>query len=595
MKNTAQPGKNTSKKGFDLVKDYFLNSNEKLYAWLLLGGIVVCIVGFVALLFALSWWNATFWAVLAAKEMIPFLICMGQFTLLLASLVTAYVLNDYFIGQLSISWRTWFSNELINKLFYAENNYLDLERFSAEIDNIAQRIQDDVQTFVDLTLRLGADFLKSALSLGAFTGTLWLIGGSLSFIVLGLNIVIPGYLIWLSLIIAVAATAITHFIGKSLPEINKNAERAEANFRQSLADLHDEAENIAIENAGNYFKKSLEYQIQSINRISYQKLNTQTKLATFKSFYMQISDVLPYILAAPLYFSGLIELGVLMQVGTSFGQVSSALSWFVNAYENLAFYKTSIERITELQESFKKDGLIANSKSITRKVRDKESIKISHLHIMPPQASNTTAMMRNLNLKLNSGEHILIQGPSGLGKSTLFKAISGTWVYGSGKISIPARKLLYFLPQKPVLPYDTLRAVLAYPEPVSNYTEAQFIAVLRKVGGMDDFISKLDETCTWSNILSGGQKQRISFARVLLKKPDWIFLDEATASLDEESEEHVYQIVKELKNTTIVSIAHRSTVAKHHSRIVFFSLNPEKEIEVNEQRMPCILSNCSTP
>ena len=139
------------------------------------------------------------------------------------------------------------------------------------------------------------------------------------------------------------------------------------------------------------------------------------------------------------------------------------------------------------------------------------------------------------------------------------------------------------MPQKPTLPHDTLMGVLAYPESADTYTEEQYIMVLRVVGRMDDFIPKLHEKHHWSKELSGGQQQRVSFARALLKKPDWLFLDEATSALDEDSEEHVYQAVKELKNTTVVSIAHRNTVEKHHSRIVFFKANAKKEIEVQEQ------------
>jgi putative ATP-binding cassette transporter len=203
---------------------------------------------------------------------------------------------------------------------------------------------------------------------------------------------------------------------------------------------------------------------------------------------------------------------------------------------------------------------------------------------MEAQASSTGHILRNLNLKLTPGKHTLIKGPSGLGKSTLFKAISGTWKYGNGDIFVPAGKNLYFLPQKPTLPRDTLKAVLAYPEPVNTYTDEQYINALKAVGGMDDFIPKLQEKRPWAKELSDGQQQRVSFARALLKKPDWLFLDEATSALDEASEEHVYSvIIKELKNTTIVSIAHRKTVEKHHPRIVLFRANKEKEIEVTEQ------------
>ncbi len=588
----ATPKKFPWKKSFALIKDYFVNSDEKLVAWLLLIGTALCVISLVALMAVFAWWSAGFWAILTAKALTPFLISMGEFALIVSAYVGVHALQNFLIGKLSILWRNWLTNKIINNLFNGENNYLDLKRFSAEIDNISQRIQEDVKSFVNLTLTLGTDFLKSALSLGTFVGTLWVVGGSLAIAVLGLNIVIPGYLVWTALIIALTATTITHFIAKSLAEKNQRGERAEANLRQDLELLNNDAENIAEEHAENYYKKALKDKIQNINENAHQQLNTKSKLVAFQNFYMQISGILPELLSAPLYFAGLIEIGQLMQISIAFGQVNSSLSWFVQTYEGFAIYKTSIERIAELQQAFEAKGLNANPKSIQRQEKNKDTLKIKNLNIMQPQVSSTQYIMRNLNLKLAPGEHTLIKGPSGLGKSTLFKAIAGTWKYGDGKITVPSGKHMYFLPQKPTIPHDTLMAVLAYPEPVDTYTEEQYSAALKAVGGMNDFIAQLSEKRAWSKELSGGQQQRISFARALLKRPDWLFLDEATASLDEESEHQVYTLIKELKDTTIVSIAHRQTVEKYHSRIVVFNTNAEKEIEFNEKSYPSGVTGC---
>ncbi|RUQ93496.1 ABC transporter ATP-binding protein/permease, partial [Legionella septentrionalis] len=557
---------------FSLFKDYFIHSDEKLRAWALLIGTGVCVVGLVALMAAFSWWSAGFWAVLTAKALTPFLISMGQFSLILGAFVGISVLKNFLIQKLSILWRSWLTKKITSELFESENNYLELKRFSPEIDNISQRIQEDVKSFVDLALNLGADLLNSVLTLATFVGTLWIVGGPLAFTLLGLNVVIPGYLVWVALILAVSATLMTHLIGKSLPAANQHVEKAEADLRQELVQLNEEAENIAEEHAENYYKTTINNQIEEIKISANEKLNTDTGLIAFQSFYSQSAGILPNLLAAPLYFSGLIEIGQLMQIGLSFTQVSMSLSWFANTYENLSKIKASIERITELKERFEKEGLQTSPKEIVRKVRDKDSLKVKGLNIAPPRES-TDYILRNLSLKFMPGEHVLIKGASGLGKSSIFKAIAGTWKYGEGKISIPSGKSLYFLPQKPTIPNDTLKAVLAYPEPVTTYAEEQYSEALMAVGRMEHFISRLDEKRNWSKELSGGQQQKIAFARVLLKKPDWLFLDEATSSLDEESEEHVYKMVKALKTTTIISIAHRTTVEKHHSKIVFFNAN----------------------
>ncbi|MFJ1268158.1 ABC transporter ATP-binding protein/permease [Legionella lytica] len=569
---------------WELVKDYFINSDEKLRAWLYLLGIALCTIFLVGLTAAMAWLSSTFWQALTAKALLPFLFSIGEFALMVSAYVGVHILKDYFMGRLSIIWRTWLTERIINKFFTSENNYLDLKRFPSKVDNIAQRIQEDVKIFVKLTIELVGDFLKSVLSLATFAGTLWIVGGSLSVAVFGVTLVIPGYLFWTALGAAMAATLIANSIAKSMAETNHNAEKAEADLRQNIAEVHKEAENVAEEHAEQYYKISIKNKINEINLRANQKLSIGLKLDAFQHFYSQLAELLPTLIAAPLYFAGLIEIGQLIQVGMAFTEVNSSLSWFVWAYDELAKYKTSIKRITELQTTLEKDGLNAHPKLIIRNERDKDTINVKHLNILHPQATSTSHIMCNLNLKLKPEEDVLIKGDSGLGKSTFFKTISGTWSYGNGVILLPSGKRLCFLPQTPTLTHDTLKAVLAYPDPAETYPAEQYGMALQKVGGMQDFISRLDEKNAWADELSGGQKQRIAFARALLKKPDWVFLDEATSALDEKSEEHVYRMLKEETGATLVSIAHRSTVEKYHSRIVLFRAKSNREIEVSEEK-----------
>ncbi len=579
---TIKSKKSSLRKLFVLIKDYFVNSDEKLIAWLMLIGTALCVIALVALTAAFSWWFAGFWTILMAKALPAFLISMGEFAGLATAFIAVNALKNFLINKLSMNWRKWLTKKIINKLFNSENNYLDLKRFSENIDNIAQRIQEDVQSFVDLTLNLGADLLKSVLTLGTFVGTLWIVGGPLA---LAVGIVIPGYLVWVALIVAIAATLITHFIGKSLAAKNQKAERAEAELRKDLETLNDDAENIAEEGAEEYYKTALEDKIEEINTNANQILKTQTKLVTFQNFYNQIANILPTILSAPLYFAGLIEIGQLMQVGMAFGQVSSSLSWFVESYEGLATYNSNIQRISQLENAFEKDGLDANPKLITRERQNQQGICIKKLDIKPAKVSSTSHILKNLSLELHPGEHVLIRGCSGLGKSTLFKAIAGTWKHGEGEITIPLEKKFYFLPQKPTIPHNTLRAVLAFPQLANTYTDEQYVDALKKVGTMEEFIPRLGEKTDWEDTLSGGQKQRISLARALLKKPDWLFLDEATASLDSASVAHVYSTLKkELRKSAIVSISHQKEVQEHHSKILHFKRKgDDKEIEVTEE------------
>lgn len=577
------------RQSFDLAKDYFLNSEDRLTAWLLLVGAMTCVAALVALMAAFSGWSAGFWTVLAAKALTPFLMCMVNFAVLTGAFVGISVLKNYLISKLSLRWRLWLTTKIIDKLFRNENNYLDLKRSGSDVDNIGQRIQQDVDTYVSLTLNLALYFLDSTLSFFTFIGTLWVMSGPLTFVLFGLSVAIPGYLVWAALAAALLASLATYYIGKSLPGINQKSEQVEADFRQELTQLNDDAENIAEEHAEHYYKTALSQKIEKIKSIANQKLEAETRILSFQSFYSQLTSILPTLLAAPLYFSGMIELTQMMQVGMAFWQVSYALSWFVNAYQGLIDYQTSVDRIIELQNTLEGINLSVNPKGIVNKLREnKDWIRIKRLNIEHPQAKDATPIIQDVALRLNAGEHVLIGGPSGVGKSTFFKVISGTWRYGSGKVALPAGKTFYFLPQKPTLPHDTLKAVLAYPEPAGTYTDAQYVDVMVKVGGMHQFIAYLEEKRPWSHELSGGQQQRLAFARALLKKPDWLFLDEATSALDEESEAHVYQLAKALKNTTIVSIAHRSTVKKYHDKLVFFKRSESGTFDSEEQ---CLHAN----
>ncbi|MBA3537832.1 MAG: ABC transporter ATP-binding protein/permease, partial [Tatlockia sp.] len=582
------------RKAFELVKDYFFNSDEKLVAWLLLSVIIICVVAMVALTFTFSWWWSGFYALLMAKAAIgPILISLGYFALQITAMVGAYVLKNYLLDQLTLRWRDWLTNKLVKQLFTSKNNYLDLHRFSKKIENLAQRIQEDVKNFVSLTLNLGADFLKSVLSFGTFVGILWVVGGALTFVLFGLNIVIPGYLVWVALIVAVVATVITYFIGRSLAETNKNQEKAEAEFRDELSTLTDEAENIAVERAENYHQTLLEEKLKYIKENTNERVKTETKLNAFQNIYSNIAQILPILASIPLFFLGLIDFGSMMQVGMAFGEVNGALSWFANTYQDISQYQTAIERITEMQEALEEDGLDANPKNILRREKDnkdrvnnKDTIKLKHLDVMLPQADSTRLIMRDLNLKFKKGEDVLLRGGNGTGKSTIFKVIRGTWQYGEGQVTVPKGERMCFLPQTPSIPPNvSLKGLLAYPKQAGDYEPEQYAEAfnaIKDAGGMDEFISELQtgKRKDWQS-LSGGQKQLISIARAILKNPTRLFLDEATAAMDDESEAIAYRALKEkLPEATIVSIAHKHDVQKYHSKTIYFARNKDKETEV---------------
>lgn len=571
-----------------LAKDYFLKSDEKYKACSMLLGAVLTTIALVVLASVFSWWLTGFWAALSAMNIALFAVSMQTFAILTVCAIVLDTLKNYLTDSLGIRWRNWLTKQFITKLFSTENdNYLDLMRLSHKVDNPQQRIQEDVRTFVETTLALSLTLLSSVLSLITFVGTLWIIGGALSFAFLGANFTIPGYLVWGALLFAASASFITHKIGHKLAKINRSQETNEAEFRKEMELLSNQSESVGQEHGEVYYKHSLETKLGNITQTANEKLIVKNKLVGFQSFYMQIASIFPYICAAPLYFIGLNDLGQLMQIGYSFGAVNTSLNWFIDSYENLAVYKASIDRILELENALSREGGLETAQKhiILEEHENADILDVHNLNISYPES--TGYILKGLQLRLKRGENTLIKGPSGLGKSTLFKVMAGTWKYGDGKVDIPARRKMCFLAQRSSIPNDTLKSILAYPKAVETYPDEAYKQVLREVGNMESFIEQLDTIADWSKRLSPGQQQRISFARALLSKPEWLFLDETTASLDEVSENRMYHLIKDtLPQTTFISIAHRASVEAFHSRIVSFDrLDEDGVISLSERQI----------
>ncbi len=487
----------------------------------------------------------------------------------LAALNIAIGMFDLFVdSSLHIRWRTWLTHSLYERWLGSGTHYR-IPFTDEEADNPDQRIQADVNAFIQQTASLSIRLLSQGAQLVSFMVILWTL--SRDFVLPFTDAVVPGFLVWLVIAYAVVGTWLTHFIGRPLIGLDFRQERVEADFRFSLARNRIYSEQIALlrgERAETSRLASLFHLvIENYVGIIFRRI----KLIAFTFSYRQASVIFPLVIAAPSFFAKKITLGALQQTSQAFGQVQSSLSFFVDAYTTLAAYKANTIRLGSFRRAMTKaEALAGASYGLAQANATTGDVTATGLVLSLPDGREIVAAD---TLALAKGGATLVTGPSGSGKSTLFRAIAGIWPFGKGRIDVPAGQSALVLPQRPYLPLGTLRGAVAYPNTIDMFTDVAIKEALI-AAQLPHLTDLLDETDVWERRLSGGEQQRLAIARALLAKPEWLFLDESTASLDEPSEAGIYRMLRErLPGTTIVSIGHRSTLEAFHDRRVV--LEPE--------------------
>lgn len=536
-----------------LMKPYW-RSEEKTRSFLLLIVIITLNLAGVFLLVKLNYWNNDFYNALQNRDFDAFTRLIGDFSLLAFFYILSAVYALYLRQMLEIKWRRWLTRQYLER-WLTSRMYYRLQ-LTGTTDNPDQRIAEDLRMFVQLTLALSIGFVKAAVMLVSFIFILWQLSGTFTIPII--EVTIPGYMVFIALAYAAVGTYLTQKIGRPLIRQNFDQQRYEADFRYSLIRLRENCESIAFYRGeapeGEVFRKRFTNVVDNF----WQIMKRQKKLTWFTSGYAQIAVIFPIIIAAPRYFSGQMQLGGLLQTVNAFGKVQDALSFFIDNYTAFAEWRAVIARL---------EGFAAHMDELEQARDDKtilsgDTVSANELTVALPDG---TALVTGLTVTFKRGESVLITGASGAGKSTLLRTLAGIWPYGSGTVTRPTDDVL-FLPQKPYLPLGTLRQALVYPAAARSVTDSELIEVLR-VCRLSELVGRLDDFADWTQMLSLGEQQRIAFARVLIAKPNYVFLDEATAALDEETEHHLYTLVADrLKDTAIISVGHRSTLTAFHKK-----------------------------
>jgi putative ATP-binding cassette transporter len=468
-------------------------------------------------------------------------------------------------SMLIIRWRRWLTEHYVARWLGGHTHY-GMTLAGGPADNPDQRIAEDVNRFIN-----GGDegygiysysilLISTVSSLVSFSFVLWELSGN--YPLPGTNFYIPGFLFWVVLAYATLGTVITHIIGRRLTTLYFDKQRREADFRFSLARLREYSEQIALLSGENAEQGTL---LQRFRGIVFNYLSIVVKrkqLMIFTATYGQLSPIIPYVITAPFYFAGRIQLGVMTQTASSFARVESALTFFINYYTSLAQFKSVLDRLSSFDETID----VARARSEGARVVSRasgEALALADLTLSLPDGRRIVQVDR---LSFEPGQSVLLTGPSGSGKSTLFRAIAGIWPHATGSVALPQGASLMLAPQRPYIPMGTLAAAVVYPAAVEDFVRSDIEAAL-VAARLAPFVDQLDVNNNWGQRLSGGEQQRVAIARALLAKPDWLFLDEATSALDEKLEGEIYRMLRDqLPKTTIVSIGHRSTLLDYHAR-----------------------------
>lgn len=547
-----------------IASPYF-RSQDKWAGRGLLAAVVTIELMLVAIDVLINQWNARFYNALQDRNWDVFVRELGVFSLLAACFIALAVYQIYLNQWLQIRWRRWLTGHYLGEWLDKSSNHYRMQLQGDAADNPDQRVSDDVKLFVEKTMDIGLNLLNSVVTLLSFVVILWGLSAAAPLQMFGAQFDIPGYLVWGALVYAIFGTALTQWIGSPLVRLSFQQQRYEADFRFNLVRVRENSEQIALMQGEPAERGRLWDRFNFVVDNWYGIMSRTKRLTAFTASYGQAAVIFPYILVAPAYFAEKIQLGGVAQTASAFGSVQKALSVFVNIYRSLADWRAVLSRLDGFEMSIQSaKHLAAGGGSIKAEAStDAAEIELRQLLVRLP---NGQPLVAADGVRLRAGERTLVTGPSGSGKSTLFRAIAGVWPFGDGIIATPSGTTVMMLPQRPYFPIGSLHAAIVYPAEIGSFSKDQVRDALAAIG-LPQLADRLDEEAHWNRMLSPGEQQRLGLARALLHAPKYLFLDEATASLDEPSEAALYRLLLEkLPESTIVSIGHRSTLDTFHDR-----------------------------
>jgi len=541
----------------------------------------------------LNRWTGTFYDAIGAQKFVLLPALLVSFIVMAVLNAAQLMLAVALQSVVELRWRKWLTNWMIER-WLARRLYYRIER-DGTLENIDQRVADDARLFVHDTLILVMGILHVPVNIVTFAIVLWNIGGGLKVAVGGSTYTVFGYLVFAAVLYQGTIFLFTHLLGRRAITLNARQNRLEGDFRVMMVRIREFAEQIAFLRGERTERENLSTSMNKVISNLFSTLWVTTRVSFLTNTVGQLSSIVPTLLVLPRLMAGDLTLGGLMRSNSAFGSLTGALSFFPQVYLGFASWRAEANRLREflaVEVGAEKVGFV---------VERGEERAVSGRGLLLMNADGVK-LAQLPDFTVPSGARCIIRGRSGSGKSTLLRALAGLWPYGQGTITTPSSGM-FFVPQRSYIPSGTLKAVVTYPRGERVFDDDRCAEVLRACG-LSAYVDSLNAVDRWAGRFSGGEQQRVAFARVLLAKPDVLFLDECTSALDSQSESDLYSLLlSRLPATTILSVAHRKELAELHDMAIDFddgSAPSRGEAEVNENmqnrpfkksqglaRMPC--------
>ena len=551
---------NTLKKFFYLARPFWSGAHGRLQ-WLMLAVLIGFTLFSITISVWIAAWDKRFYDALAAFDGASMPALIVEYLGYMAMIIGCIVCGDWLQKRLIFRWRTHLTEQFQQNWLEGHKHYR--LRLTGEPDNPDQRIAEDIYLLADQSIGLFRSFINNIAKFSAFVAVLWTLSGVQTFNIGGRDITIHGYLVWVALIYSVISTLIAHLVGRKLKNLNIDRQHREADYRAALLRVRDHAEQIAFYNGGEAETGRLKQRYLRI-RDNWRRLtNCEFRQETFWATYVRISIFIPILATLPMYLAKTMTFGDMMQTRTSFARVQDSFGWFTDAYRRLIEWAAVIERLSGFQTALEQAEQKSPSLQSHQTDLPHHSGKVV-LQNLTVHTQTGSPLLTDIHLQARSPEWVLLEGRSGIGKSTLLRVLAGLWPYYHGSFSLEGNRL--FFPQRPYLPADTLRQTVSYPYAACQddhliQTVLEQVGLSSPTGRLHTLMTDLDTSYEWHGILSGGEQQRLSLARALLHKPQILFLDEATNQLDDESALMLMQTLKQhLPDTLVIGISHQPKI-----------------------------------